>query len=226
VLAASLACLAGCIPPWGSRPDPPVIGGEVLIPPPTAAARAAGSLWRDNVGANYMFADVRARFPGDLLTIVIVESTSGDKEATTTTKTKTSVTGNLAQFFGLPQALQAKNPNIDPNNLLEAEADREWDGEGATTRKGTLSGSMTAKVTAVSPTGNLWVEGEKVVSVNHEDQHIVLSGWVRPEDIDAQNQVLSTRIASGRIDYYGIGTVGVKQHPGWGLAILDWVWPF
>ena len=57
---------------------------------------------------------------------------------------------------------------------------------------------MTAQVTALSPNGNLWVEGEKVVSVNHEDQHLELAGWVRPEDIDAQNQVPSARIALGR----------------------------
>jgi flagellar L-ring protein precursor FlgH len=53
-----------------------------------------------------------------------------------------------------------------------------------------------------------------------------VQGWVRPEDIDAQNQVLSTRLADARIDYYGIGVVGEKQREGWGLFLLDLVWPF
>jgi len=178
------------------------------------------------VSANYIFADVKARYPGDLVTVVVSESDSGSKDAETSSKTKTSVSGSLSEFFGLPQQLQKHQPNINPDALIEADADREWDGQGSTTRNGKLSALMTAQVTAVAPNGNLWIEGNKVVSVNHEDQHLVIAGWVRPEDVDAQNQVLSSRIALAKIDYYGIGVVGTKQRPGWGYQILDWVWPF
>jgi flagellar L-ring protein precursor FlgH len=85
---------------------------------------------------------------------------------------------------------------------------------------------MSAKVTAVAPNGNLWVEGEKIVSINWENQHIVVAGWVRPEDIDSENKVLSSRLADARVDYYGVGVVGMKQRPGWGYFLLDVVWPF
>ena len=78
----------------------------------------------------------------------------------------------------------------------------------------------------IGPNGNLWVEGDKVISVNKEDQHLSVKGWVRPEDVDAQNQVLSTRIAGARLDYYGVGTVGIKQGPGFGYWLLDVFWPF
>ena len=54
----------------------------------------------------------------------------------------------------------------------------------------------------------------------------MVQGWVRPEDIDAQNQVLSTRLADARIDYYGVGVVGMKQRQAWGYWLLDLVWPF
>jgi flagellar L-ring protein FlgH len=178
------------------------------------------------VGANFPFSDTRARFPGDLLTIVILEDSAGLKEAETSTKTDTEVSGSLDEFFGLPQQLQKKNPDINPAQLVKATAARKWDGEGSTSRKGSLTGRMTAQVTAVAPNGNLWVQGDKVVAVNHEDQHLVVQGWVRPEDISAQNEVLSTRLASGRVDYYGVGVVATKQRPGWGLWILDLVWPF
>ena len=207
--------------------DEPVIpGGELALPALSARARQTGSLWRDNVSANFLFTDVRARFPGDLLTVVIVEDASGSKEAATSTKTNTEVFGNLKQFFGFPQALQANNPDINPEALIEAQAKREWDGEGATSRKGKLTARITALVTAVAPNGNLWVEGEKVVAVNREDQHVVVSGWVRPEDINAQNEVLSFRLAQARVDYYGVGVIGSKQHPGWAMWVLDLAWPF
>lgn len=194
--------------------------------PPSPRAKATGSLWRNDVSANYLFADTRARFAGDLLTIVITEDDSGSKEADTSSKTDTSVFASIEQFFGFPQQLQKHQPNIDPTQLISASSKRTFDGEGSTNRKGKLTARMTAVVKAISPTGNLWVEGDKIVAVNKEDQHIVVHGWVRPEDIDADNQVLSTRLADARIDYYGVGVLGVKQRPGWGYWLMDVLWPF
>ena len=218
--------LGGCLQMYLKKPPLAEVAKTPPPPPPSPRAQASGSLWRDDVSANYLFADTKARFPGDLLTIVISEASSGQKQADTSTETETEVSGSLDQFFGLPQQLANKNPTIDPTQLIKASASRTWDGKGTTSRKGTLIASMTATVTAVSPTGNLWVEGDKIVSVNKEDQHIVVKGWVRPEDIDAQNEVQSNRLAGGRIDYYGTGVVGVKQRPGWGYFLLDLVWPF
>jgi flagellar L-ring protein precursor FlgH len=223
----ALACMlaAGCGRMYLDN-RPVVRGGAVAMPAVPSQATRTGSLWRDNVSANFMFTDVKARNPGDLITIVVSEDASGSKDAETSTKTKTAVSGSLSQFFGLPQQLQKHQPNIDPTALIEAESDREWDGQGTTNRHGKLSALMSAQVTEVAGNGNLWIEGEKIVSVNHEDQHLVIAGWVRPEDVNAQNEVLSSRVALGRIDYYGVGVVGMKQRPGWGYWALDWVWPF
>lgn len=226
LLCASLA-LGGCLAPWARQPEPvPNLGGQVLVQPASPLERRSGSLWRNNVPANFLFTDVRAAMTGDLLTVVVVENDSGAKEAATETNNEASVLEGIGQFFGLPQALQAKNPDIDPTQLIQAESERTWEGSGATARSGTLTARMTVEVKAVSPTGNLWVQGDKVVSVNNEDQHIVLSGWVRPEDIDARNEVASTRLAQARIDYYGVGEVGRQQRAGWGMIVLDYVWPF
>lgn len=204
----------------------PYLGGETIVQPPSEIQRTSGSLWRNNVSANYLFSDVRASNTGDLLTVLVVESDSGAKEAATETSNEASVLEGIGQFFGLPQQLQAKNPDIDPTQLISAESEREWEGSGATARSSNLTARMTVEVKAVSPTGNLWVQGSKMVSVNNEDQHIVLSGWVRPEDIDARNEVTSTRLAQARIDYYGVGELGRQQRAGWGMIMLDYVWPF
>jgi flagellar L-ring protein precursor FlgH len=226
VLAASIAGATGCGRMYlNNRPvmRENAVTARTEAPP---RARQTGSLWRENVSANYLFSDVRARYPGDLLTVLVVEDASGSKAAETSSKTKTSVAESITEFFGFPQQLQKHQPNINPAALIQADSDREWDGQGATTRTGKLTARMTAQVTAVEPNGNLWIDGENIVSVNHEDQHIVVSGYVRPEDIDAQNQVLSSRLAFGRVEYYGVGVIGMKQHPGWGYWLLDWVWPF
>jgi flagellar L-ring protein precursor FlgH len=225
MLTAIALGTSGCLEMYLRRPAAPVLA-VVPPPPPSPYAKATGSLWRDDVSANYLFADTRARFPGDLLTILITEDSSGSKEADTSTSTETDVFANLEEFFGLPQSVAKHQPNIDPSQLIKGQTSFKWDGEGSTSRKGKLTARMTATVKNVSPNGNLLVQGEKVVAVNSEDQHIVVQGWVRPEDIDAQNQVLSTRLADARIDYYGVGVVGEKQREGWGLFLLDLVWPF
>ena len=39
-------------------------------------------------------------------------------------------------------------------------------------------------VRRVLPNGNLFIEGHRVVLVNHEEHHFYISGVIRPEDID------------------------------------------
>lgn len=225
--ACAATALSGCLAGLNRQPaEVPLLGGETLVQPPSPLEKRSGSLWRNNVPANFLFTDVRATNTGDLLTVLVFEDDSGAKEATTETSNEASVLEGIGQFFGLPQQLQAKNPDIDPTQLIAAESEREWEGSGATARSGKLTARMTVEVKAVSPTGNLWVQGDKVVAVNNEDQHIVLSGWVRPEDIDARNEVASTRLAQARIDYYGIGELGRQQRAGWGMILLDYAWPF
>jgi len=185
-----------------------------------------GSLWRPHVGANYLFVDTRARFVGDLLTVVISESAKGKKEATTKGGTKSDVNASLEELFGLTQQLSAKNPDIDPSQLIKASTERTFEGDGSTEREGSLTARITVRVEKVAPNGNLWVEGQEVVSVNGENQLIEVSGWVRPEDIGPNNEVLSWRLADARIDFYGAGEVSLMQRRGWMTRVLDVVWPF
>jgi flagellar L-ring protein FlgH len=62
--------------------------------------------------------------------------------------------------------------------------------------------------------------------VNNEEQYIVLSGTVRPEDIGSDNTVASARLADARIDYYGRGVVSDTQNVPLVHRLFDWIWPF
>ena len=74
--------------------------------------------------------------------------------------------------------------------------------------------------------GNLIIQGNREVRVNHENQIITLTGMVRPRDISADNVIMSTYIADARISYSGSGIVNDKQRPGWLVRLLDNIWPF
>ena len=85
---------------------------------------------------------------------------------------------------------------------------------------------MSAVVAEVLPSGLLRIEGEKIISVNNEEQVMVITGLVRPRDITSDNEVQSTKIAQVRVDYYGKGTVGEAQYGGWFARLLRIIWPF
>jgi len=53
-----------------------------------------------------------------------------------------------------------------------------------------------------------------------------MSGLVRPRDVNLRNEVDAGKIANMRIDYYGKGTIGVIQTPGWLMKIVMNIWPF
>ena len=64
------------------------------------------------------------------------------------------------------------------------------------------------------------------VLINNERQHILLSGVIRPEDIQQDNSIASNLIADIRVAYSGTGVITDKQRPGWLGRIIDVVWPF
>ncbi len=217
-----LLLLAACAR-VASIPVPPP--AAVALPPPPPPPN--GSLWHPELAANYPFLDVRAHFPGDLLTVVVSEQSQGKKDATTETTGESSISASVEDFFGIPAAAVKFLPNgFNPQSVVKAETKRSSKGDGTTTREGALTANITVRVVALDPNGNLYVRGDKIVSVNRENQHIVLSGTVRPEDIASDNSVLSSRLADARIDYYGSGVVGDKQNVPLTHRLFDWVWPF
>jgi flagellar L-ring protein precursor FlgH len=212
------ACAPRLRPPL---PLPPDLTGPVPTRP------ANGSLWHPELSANYVFGDVRARFPGDLLTVVVAEQSRGKKDANTDASAESSMAASVQEFFGIPAAAVKFLPKgFNPESIVQAKTARESHGDGETSRTGSLTASVTVTVVDVDPVGNLRVQGDKVITVNREEQYIVLTGTVRPEDIAADNSVLSTRVADARIDYYGRGVVADKQNVPLVHRLYDWIWPF
>ncbi len=211
-----------------AKPSPQV----TKIPEPLEGIQSAsiekgepGSLW--NKRSSSIFSDRKAQNIGDIVTVLISETASASKEASTKTDRTTNISASIPNFFGLENddIWNGYNP-VDLSNLVNADFANGFDGNGTTTRKEDLTASLTTQVVGRYPNGQLKIRGGKEVMVNNEVQLIYLTGIIRPVDITAANTVSSDKILNARISYTGKGAISDKQEPGWMMRTLDNVWPF
>ena len=187
--------------------------------------RYEGSLFQGESRYTALFADRRAHLMNDVVTVRIVESSTASGEATTEADRTSTVQGSLEGLFGFEDKV-IRNNGVDPAMLLQGSLTSGFDGSGSTARKNTLNATITAVVREVFPNGTLYIEGRKEVVINNERQYIILSGIIRPDDIQTDNSIASDRIADARVVYSGSGAVSDKQRPGWFGRVIDLVWPF
>jgi flagellar L-ring protein precursor FlgH len=236
---AVLSCLAigmvgcagfpGMAGPVQSTPTayvPSQATGLPAAPVSPAHHPADGSLWRDDAPLMAMFSDPKARTVGDIVTIKIAESSDATNKASTATDRSSSLSASVDAFFNAEKRYPADQPFFNPFSRIAGGVESEFEGTGTTRRSGDLNAYITALVTQVLPNGNLVVTGSREVLINNENQIIQLTGVVRPRDISADNQVLSTFVADARISYSGSGVVNDRQKPGWLTNIVMTVWPF
>lgn len=212
--------------------QPAPVAQDVRIPP----SRAPGSIWPGEIKAVSLFADEKARHINDIITIVIDESSTGGNSADTKTSKDTNTFAGISAFLGLEKYIARKNRDLtdgdifsggtEPSIKIGGSSKNSLTGKGATSRDGTLKARITARVIEVLDNRNLVIEGRRQLMVNAEDQYIVITGIIRPEDITSDNMISSQYIADARIVYTGNGVINDKMRPGWLTREIDRVWPF
>lgn len=85
---------------------------------------------------------------------------------------------------------------------------------------------VAATVIQVQPNGILAIKGSQEIRVNFEMRELLVSGYVRPEDISRRNEISYDKIASARIAYGGRGQISDMQQPRYGQQVLDMILPF
>ena len=225
IFIACACILCGCST-YGTRPDS--IRPEVNMQPVPVVKPyySPGSLWPGENSRNSLFADNKARYVNDIVTIIVDESSSGQNKASTNSSRDTKTNSGISALLGIDTSILKANPNMGASISVGGTSANSLKGTGDTSRGGTLQARITAKVVRVLDNGNLLLEGRRQMTLNEEDQYIVVTGIVRPEDITADNLVSSSQIADARIVYTGTGVLHDKQRPGWLTRILDWGWPF
>ena len=163
-------------------------------------------------------ADQRARNVNDLVTVQVLESIVGTGTADSSLDKKSSGTAAVTNLFGL----ESKYPAwLDPTNLLNTSSKTDFEGGGSTTRTGTLTAVLTARVTEVLPNGDLVLEGAREIDINGDRQIVVLTGVVRTSSITQGNVVPSPAIGQLRIRYFGRGLIKDNLQPGWLIRVLN-----
>lgn len=164
---------------------------------------------------NSVYSDHKAFKVGDIVTIIIVESTTGYNSASL----KTSKQSNLSAGTGT-----GMGPDIVTSaNSWGLFGEENQSGGGKSVRAGGLTAKISARVEKVLSNGNLVIKGSKIVTVNDDKQNLIITGTIRPEDISTDNMIYSTFVADAQIEYEGKGPIGEKTSPGILTRILDWL---
>ena len=190
----------------------PVVPVQVAVPPvSTPGAIYSAATFRP------LFDDRRARFAGDVLTILIQEKTSARQQSNTALNRDGKVEGAIAALPLLSGSLLGRaRIGGSSSNALE--------GKGETGSNNTFTGAITVTVLDVLPNGNLLVAGEKQVGINQNVDVMRFSGVVNPVSILPGNAVSSTQVAEARLEYRGRGDIDRAQTTGWlSRFFLSWL---
>jgi flagellar L-ring protein FlgH len=196
---------------------------QMPMPKPETVSYNANSLWRN--GSRAFFKDQRAHQVGDILTVTVNITDQANFANETQRTRKDTEDSGITNFIGA-QTLGAQAQKILPGRLLTADSTSSSDGKGTVQRQESLQTNVAAVVTQLLPNGNFVVEGKQEIRVNFEIRELVVAGIVRPEDIQSDNTIDSSKIAQARISYGGRGQLMDVQQQRYGQQVMDVLLPF
>ncbi len=211
-LAGLLAGLAGCVA------NPPASTHQPMTAKPVdrkVVTPADGAIYHAGINERPLFEDKRARNIGDILTINIVEKTTGNRKSSSSSTYANSVDVNTP---GVTVGAAARV--LLKAFAITGSSDNSADIKGAGAASADMTGTITVTVIDVLANGNLLVSGEKQVALNHSDEFIRFSGVVNPVTITGANTVQSTQVADARIEYKSAGEMNEVINDVQSLGLL------
>ncbi|QGZ65456.1 flagellar basal body L-ring protein FlgH [Paraburkholderia acidisoli] len=198
-----VAAFSGCATPQSIVDTP-------MTPPlaePALNVNTSGSIYQMGT-AIALYETPRAQRIGDVLTIRLSETYSGNDTASAAAKRDSAITATAADQSTGAAARLARLFNI-------GSASTSFNGTGSHSLTSDMSGTLAVTVISKTPTGNLVVSGEKIIAMSGEHQRLRLSGIVNPNDVEADNYVDSGKIANARIEQLGHGMLNDATTVGW-----------
>lgn len=176
-----------------------------------------GSLWNPDGRLATISTDYKAAHLHDTLTILIVQQTTAQSAGTSATQRTYSASSAIT-------ALPGKLNVSGVNPMLGANSAEALSGQGSASTTSALQTSLTGEVIAVLPNGNLVVEAQRQVYMNHEHETAIVHGVVRPGDISTANSVASTALSNLEIELKGKGLISdATRRPNIVTRMLQWL---
>ena len=196
---------------------------QMPMPKPETVSYNANSLWRN--GSRAFFKDQRAARIGDLLTVTVNITDKANIANESQRSRASKEDANIKDFVG-KQLLSGGAAKALSGAVISTESASNYDGKGSVVRQENLQTNVAAVVIQILPNGNLVVEGKQEIRVNYEIRELIVAGVVRPEDIQSDNTIDSSKIAQARIAYGGRGQITDFQQPRYGQQVTDILLPF
>lgn len=228
--------LSGC-----ASPNAPMAHSPQFAPVlPVAVEKpkmATGAIYNGRQSDNW-FGRVRAYNVGDVITVLLNESTQAGRTQSGSVK-RAAKNDIIPSVASAPDGLNARVQGMRlPTKVLGtrlqgimggvdlSRANIESVGGGEADQQASLIGDVSVTVVEVLANGNLMVRGEKQLALTEGAEIIQVSGIIRPEDISPNNTVQSRRLANAQIAYRGTGDMANAAKAGWGTNALMKFWPF
>jgi flagellar L-ring protein precursor FlgH len=205
-----LVTLTGC----AYAPNREALAHPVAAPRPAAAPAAhvpaRGAIFRPAAatGGWALFEDRRPRNVGDVLTVMLRESSSASKSSAANASRDASAGVELGVIpRALGGLLRSQDAEVAGSNALTA--------QGGANASNSFNGVISVTVVDLLANGNLMVSGEKQMLINQGTESIRFSGVVDPRTVGPNSTVLSTQVADARIEYSARGYIDEAQTMGW-----------
>lgn len=186
---------------------------------------SSASLWSGDRAS--LLGTRRAETRGDIVTVIIEIDDEAEFSNSSDRSRSGSESLSVPNLVGIPQRLSGTLPEgATFNDAVGLNSNSQFEGDGSTTRNERLTLRVAATVTDILPNGSFAIEGRQEVRLNYELRELVVTGFVRPEDISRRNEVLYDKIAAARISYGGRGQITEVQQPRYGQQVVDALLPF
>jgi flagellar L-ring protein FlgH len=169
-----------------------------------------GSIWSPTGRLTNLVSDVKAMRAHDPIAVVVSESLAASTDGTVKNQRASTASSQVSQLLGKLSASNALN------NLLNQNSASSLNAQGQSVTNSSITTTLGGEVAEVLPNGMLVIQVVRQLTFNQQTQLIRLRGLVRPEDVNAQNQVMSTAITDMELEVVGKGIVNdatYRQNP-------------
>lgn len=173
-------------------------------------------LWSGDFGQGAsLFTDLKAHKVGDILTVLIYESSNASSQ----NETKTEKSGDFSTSGGPGHGTLRFIPFFSASGSNE----NSFNGKGENLRSQVLRSKMSVTVVGTKNDGDLIIKGSRTIGISKDKETITLTGVVRQKDIKPDNTIESYLIADAEIAYTGKGTANDASRPGIVMRFLNWL---